>query len=136
MCQKIENTQAKIMSEKPTYEELEQRIKKLEKAESEYKRTEKTLRRRKSLLNATNQLSMDITERKQMEMALRESEEKYRLLIENQTDLVVKVDVEGKFQFISPSYCEMFGKTQEELLGKNFMCGFRFADSNQRDSCR
>jgi len=96
------------MSEKPTYEELEQRIKKLEKAESEYKRTEKTLRRRKSLLNATNQLSMDITERKQMEMALRESEEKYRLLIENQTDLVVKVDVEGKFQFISPSYCEPF----------------------------
>ena len=124
------------MSEKPTYEDLEQRIKKLEKAESEYKRTEKTLRRRKSLLNATNQLSMDITERKQMEMALRESEEKYRLLIENQTDLVVKVDVEGKFQFISPSYCELLGKTQEELLGKKFMCGFRFVDSSQRDSCR
>ncbi|MEA3436630.1 MAG: PAS domain S-box protein, partial [Thermodesulfobacteriota bacterium] len=46
---------------------------------------------------------------------------KYRLLIENQTDLVVKIDIEGNFQFISPSYCEMFGKTKEELLGKNFM---------------
>jgi PAS domain S-box-containing protein len=58
---------------------------------------------------------------KKSEGALRESEEKYRLLIENQTDLVVKVDIEGKFQFVSPSYCEMFGKINEELLGKKFM---------------
>ena len=62
-----------------------------------------------------------INDRKKIEEELRESEEKYRLLIENQTDLVVKVDVDGKFQFVSPSYCEMFGKTDEELLGNKFM---------------
>lgn len=52
---------------------------------------------------------------------IKESEEKYRLLVENQTDLVVKVDLTGKFQFISPSYCKLFDKTEEELLGKSFV---------------
>ncbi|MDS4029260.1 MAG: PAS domain S-box protein [Candidatus Contendobacter sp.] len=64
---------------------------------------------------------IDITERKQMEEALRVSEEKYRLLIEHQTDLVVKVDLENRFLFVSPSYCQIFGKTEAELLGQTFM---------------
>lgn len=63
----------------------------------------------------------DITERKLAEEKLQKSEEKYRLLIENQTDLVVKVDTNGRFLFVSPSYCRMFGKTEKELLGKKFM---------------
>ena len=36
-------------------------------------------------------------------------------------DLVVKVDIEGKFQFVSPTYCDMFGKETQELLGTKFM---------------
>jgi len=63
----------------------------------------------------------DISERKRWEEALHESENKYRLLVDNQTDLVVKVDTEGRFQFVSPSYCELFEKTEAELLGKTFM---------------
>ncbi len=63
----------------------------------------------------------DITARKRMEQALREGEENYRLLVENQTDMVVKVDTEGRFLFVSPSYCEVFGMTQEQLLGRTFM---------------
>ena len=63
----------------------------------------------------------DITEQKMALTALKESEEKYRLLIENQSDLVVKVDKEGRFLFVSPSYCEKFGKTERELLKKPFL---------------
>ncbi|MDG4597770.1 MAG: PAS domain S-box protein [Candidatus Contendobacter sp.] len=56
-----------------------------------------------------------------VEAALRASEEKYRLLIDHQTDLVVKVDPENRFLFVSPSYCQTFGKTEAELLGQTFM---------------
>jgi PAS domain S-box-containing protein len=56
----------------------------------------------------------DITERKK-------AEENYRFLVENQSDLVVKVNPEGRFQFVSPSYCRMFGKAEHELLGQKFM---------------
>ncbi|MBN1986875.1 MAG: PAS domain S-box protein, partial [Prolixibacteraceae bacterium] len=63
----------------------------------------------------------DITDEYQLLESLRESEEKYRLLVENQTDLVVKVNAAGQFLFVSPSYCTLFGKTEEELLGNTFM---------------
>lgn len=63
----------------------------------------------------------NITERKEAELALKKSEENYRILVENQTDLVVKVDINGNFSYVSPSYCRLFGKTEEELIGKTFM---------------
>jgi PAS domain S-box-containing protein len=53
--------------------------------------------------------------------ALQESQARYRLLVEHQSDLVVKVDAEGRFLYVSPSYCDMFGRAEEELLGHEFM---------------
>jgi len=50
-------------------------------------------------------VSMDITERKQWEDALKESEEKFRLLITNIRDVVYSVDMETKeFKYLSPSF--------------------------------
>ena len=40
---------------------------------------------------------------------LKKSEEYFRLLVENQTDLIVKVDTTGKFIYVSPTFCKLFG---------------------------
>ncbi len=68
-----------------------------------------------------SQKEQSIKDLEKIKQELQKSEEKYRLLIENQTDLVVKVDGKGNYVFISPSYLKVFGKTEEELIGKSFL---------------
>jgi diguanylate cyclase (GGDEF)-like protein/PAS domain S-box-containing protein len=63
----------------------------------------------------------DVSERRYTELALRESEERYRMLVEHQSDLVVKIDNNGDFLFVSPSLCEFIGKQEAELLGSSFI---------------
>ena len=63
----------------------------------------------------------DISESEERANALQKSEEKYRLIVENQTDMVVKTDLDGHLLFVSPSYCTTFGKSEDELLGRKFM---------------
>ena len=53
--------------------------------------------------------------------ALQASEEKYRLLVENQTDLLVKLDSKAKLVFVSPSYCALFGVSEAQVLSYNFV---------------
>ncbi|MHA2202400.1 MAG: PAS domain S-box protein [Candidatus Hodarchaeales archaeon] len=65
----------------------------------------------------------DITDRVLAEEALRESEEKYRTLIDNLSDIVIELDSEGNFTFISPQVVEILGYQPEEEIGKS---GFDF----------
>jgi PAS domain S-box-containing protein len=61
----------------------------------------------------------DITERKRIEEVLRESEEKYRTILENIEDGYYEVDLNGNFTFFNDSMCRMLGYPKEELMGMN-----------------
>ena len=65
-------------------------------------------------------LTRDITERKKMEAELRESEEKYRTVLEDMEDIYFEVDIKGNITFVNPSSCKMSGYSEEELLGMPF----------------
>ncbi|MFA6412301.1 MAG: PAS domain S-box protein [Syntrophales bacterium] len=62
----------------------------------------------------------DITARKQSERSLRESEERYRTILEGIEDGYQEVDIKGNFTFFNESFRKIFGYSKEELLGTNF----------------
>jgi len=61
---------------------------------------------------------IDITERKQTEEALRASEESYRSLFDNLTELVYIQDLEGRFLNVNEAVVRAYGYTREELVGQ------------------
>jgi len=49
------------------------------------------------------------------------SDDIFRELVEHQQDLIVKFSVEGRILYVNPAYCELVGKTKDELIGSIFM---------------
>ncbi len=65
-------------------------------------------------------LIIDITDRKRAEEALRQSEERYRALIENMKDAVYTIDKVGRITYISKAIEAFTGYRPEEIVGRSF----------------
>ncbi len=72
------------------------------------------------LSKANEQLNKEIDERKRTEKDLRLSEERYRTVVEDQTEVICRFRVDGAFIFVNDVYCRFFGKSSQELFGKKW----------------
>lgn len=79
----------------------------------------------KSILDENGQVSEilcignDITERQRIEQALRSSEEHYRTIFEQSRDMIYITAREGEFLAVNQAGLELFGYTQDEMIGLN-----------------
>ncbi len=66
-------------------------------------------------------LQREITERHLTEQALRQSEARYRAIVEDQTELICRFQPGGILTFVNDAYCAYFDRRREDLLGTSFM---------------
>lgn len=94
-----------------------------EKALHQYRdRLQDLVKERTAKFSEINQyLFKEITERNRMESALRQSEARYRAIVEDQTELICRFLPGGIITFVNDAYCRYFGKRREELIGHTFM---------------
>ncbi len=63
----------------------------------------------------------DITEHKRAEEAVKESEKKYRQVVENATEIIYTTDIEGNFRYANPTALKVVGYSLEELQRLNYL---------------
>jgi PAS domain S-box-containing protein len=63
-------------------------------------------------------IGVDTTPQRETKQALSESETRFKLIVDHQTDVVVEFDPEGAFRFVSPSAAELFDIEPEVVMGR------------------
>ncbi len=89
--------------------------------ETRYWEYNNTLRTEGVAVPIVRGIAHDVTERRQAELALRESEERYRLHFENVSDVIFSYDRKFRITSISPSLERTLGYKPEEFVGKSFV---------------
>lgn len=100
----------------------------LQEAHEELER--RVTRRTAELAEANEKLIQEVRERERVEGTLRESEERYRSLVETTTDLIFEVDRDGVYTYVNSKAKDMLGYEPEELIGKTV---FEFLPSGERE---
>jgi PAS domain S-box-containing protein len=72
-----------------------------------------------------------VDSRQQAEQALREAEERFRLMVENSHDIMTVRDADGKVRYTSPSIGRIMGYTQEQMVGST---GFELVHPDERST--
>jgi PAS domain S-box-containing protein len=70
-------------------------------------------------LVAIDGLGRDITERKEAEDALRRSEERFRSLVQNASDIIIILEADGTVRYVSPAIERVLGLKTEAVIGNN-----------------
>ena len=83
-----------------------------------------------SLLNPSGEIFYRAIKKKQAEETVKESEKKYRTLVENMNEGLVHVDAGGGIQFINNRIVQMLGFSSEELVGKSAVNSLLFDEKN------
>ena len=79
----------------------------------------RVLERTNELSTANQLLHMEITERQRVEESLRQSEKLYRQLVETQTDLIIRLDLQGRVTFANTVVSQALGQPLANLLGES-----------------
>jgi two-component system cell cycle sensor histidine kinase/response regulator CckA len=69
---------------------------------------------------ALKKLETEITERRRAQESLRESEERFRSLVETTSDWIWEVDRNGAYAYASPKVRDLLGYAPEEVIGRSF----------------
>ena len=75
----------------------------------------------------------DITGRRKREEMLRESEQRYRTVVEDMPAMICRFLPDGTLTFVNSAYCNYFGKKSEDLIGENF---FLFIPDEDKEKVR
>lgn len=65
-------------------------------------------------------IERELSRRRKAEAALSESEARYRVIVEDQTELITRFQPDGTLTFANDAYCRYFGLKQEQIVGKPY----------------